>query len=171
METGVGSLGWEGSLEKEMAAHSSTLAWRIPWMGGPGGLQSMGPQRVGHDWTTDTSTFAIPLDNIFIYSDSHLWLTIAIIWSIWKIPRPLPILHDSECVGMGPWHQSSSSEFSVRRISSGSGRACVSAFLTELPAGVDAALPCHTLLLTLLSIKFSNAWMKDFSRINLWTSC
>ena len=36
-------------VEKEMATHSSTLAWKTPWMEEPGGLQSMGPQRVGHD--------------------------------------------------------------------------------------------------------------------------
>ena len=48
-ETWVQSLGWEDPLEKEMAAHSSILAWRIPWMEEPGGLQSMGSQRVGHD--------------------------------------------------------------------------------------------------------------------------
>ena len=48
-ETRVRSLGWEDPLEKEMATHSSTLAWRNPWMEEPGGLQSMGPQRVGHD--------------------------------------------------------------------------------------------------------------------------
>ena len=48
-ETWVRSLGWEDPLEKEMATHSSTLAWRIPWVEEPGGLQSMGLQRVGHD--------------------------------------------------------------------------------------------------------------------------
>ena len=48
-ETQVGSLGWEESLEKGMATHSSGLAWRIPWTGEPGGLQFMGSQRVGHD--------------------------------------------------------------------------------------------------------------------------
>ena len=48
-ETWVRSLGWEDPLEKEMATHSSTLAWRIPWTEEPGGLQSMGLQRVGHD--------------------------------------------------------------------------------------------------------------------------
>ena len=48
-ETQVGSLGWEDSLEKGMATHSSVLAWRIPWTGEPGGLQFMGSQRVGHD--------------------------------------------------------------------------------------------------------------------------
>ena len=49
-ETRVQSLGWEDPLEKEMAPHSTTLAWKIPWMEEPGRLQSMGPQRVGHDW-------------------------------------------------------------------------------------------------------------------------
>ena len=48
-ETGVRSLGWEDALEKEMDIHSSVLAWRIPWTEEPGGLQSMGSQRVGHD--------------------------------------------------------------------------------------------------------------------------
>ena len=48
-ETGVRSLGQERPLEKEMAIHSSTLAWKIPWMEERGGLQSMGSQRVGYD--------------------------------------------------------------------------------------------------------------------------
>ena len=48
-ETRVRSLGWEDPLEKEMATHTSTLAWRIPWREEPGGLQSMGSQRVGHN--------------------------------------------------------------------------------------------------------------------------
>ena len=48
-ETWVRSLGWEDPLEKEMATHSSTLAWKIPWTEKPGRLQSMGSQRVGHD--------------------------------------------------------------------------------------------------------------------------
>ena len=45
-ETRVRSLGWEDPLEKEMATHSSILAWRIPWAEEPGGLQSMGSKRV-----------------------------------------------------------------------------------------------------------------------------
>ena len=45
----VQSLTWEDPLEEEMATHSSILAWRIPWTEEPGGLQSMGSQRVGHD--------------------------------------------------------------------------------------------------------------------------
>ena len=48
-ETWVRSLGWEDPLEKEMATHSSILAWRIPWTEELGGLQSMGSQRIGHD--------------------------------------------------------------------------------------------------------------------------
>ena len=48
-ETRVQSLGQEGLLEKEMATHSSILAWKIPWMEEPGRLQSMKSQRVGHD--------------------------------------------------------------------------------------------------------------------------
>ena len=48
-ETQVRSLGWEDPLEKEMATHSSTLAWKSPWMEEPGRLQSIGSQRVGHD--------------------------------------------------------------------------------------------------------------------------
>ena len=47
-ETQLQSLGWEDALEKEMATHSSVLAWRIPWTEEPGGLQSMGSQKVGH---------------------------------------------------------------------------------------------------------------------------
>ena len=48
-ETQVQSLGQEDLLEKEMATHSNILAWEIPWMEKPGGLRSMGLQRVGHD--------------------------------------------------------------------------------------------------------------------------
>ena len=54
-ETWVWSLHWEDPLEKEMATHYSILAWRIPWMEEPGRLQSMGSQRVGHDWATSLS--------------------------------------------------------------------------------------------------------------------
>ena len=50
-ENGVRSLGWKDPLEKEMATHSSTLAWKIPWTEEPDGLQSMGSQRVEHDFT------------------------------------------------------------------------------------------------------------------------
>ena len=57
-EIWVRPLGWEDPLEKEMAIHSSILAWRIPWMEESGGLQSTGSQRVGHDFTF-TLTFSV----------------------------------------------------------------------------------------------------------------
>ena len=53
-ETWVPSLGQEDPLEEKMAIHSSTLAWKIPWTEEPGGLPSMGWQRVGHNWATNT---------------------------------------------------------------------------------------------------------------------
>ena len=52
-ETRVQSLGWEVPLKKGMAIHSSILAWRIPWTEKPGGLQSVGSQRVGHYLATE----------------------------------------------------------------------------------------------------------------------
>ena len=65
-ETWVQSLGREDPLEKEMATHSSILDWRIPWTEEPGGLQFMGSQRVGHDFTF-TFTFNKPCEeNTFI---------------------------------------------------------------------------------------------------------
>ena len=54
-ETWVWPLGWENTLEKEMATHSSILAWRISWTEEPGGLQSMGSQRVRYYWATSLS--------------------------------------------------------------------------------------------------------------------
>ena len=53
-ETWVQSLGWEDPLERRMATPSSILTWRITWTEEPGGLQSMGLQRVEHDWATNT---------------------------------------------------------------------------------------------------------------------
>ena len=53
-ETQVQCLGRENPLDKEMATHSSILAWRIPWTEEPGGLQSLGLQRVGHDRATNS---------------------------------------------------------------------------------------------------------------------
>ena len=53
--TWVWSLGWEDPLEKEMVTHSSILAWKIPWTEEPGMPQSVGSQRVGHDWEASLS--------------------------------------------------------------------------------------------------------------------
>ena len=61
-ENWVQSLGREDPLEKEMATHSSTLVWKIPWMEELGRPQSMGSQRVGHDWATSLSyLFNVPV--------------------------------------------------------------------------------------------------------------
>ena len=61
-EIQVQSLGQEDPLEKEMATHSSTLAWRIPWTEEHGKLQSMGSQIVGHDWLfTFSKNFSVPI--------------------------------------------------------------------------------------------------------------
>ena len=68
-ETWVQPLGWEDPLENRMAAHSSILAWRIPWTGESGGLQSMGSQTAGHDWATKH-----PL-TLVITTHSQLWST------------------------------------------------------------------------------------------------
>ena len=68
-ESWVQSLDWEDPLEKGMVTHSSILAWRIPWMEESGTLQSMGLQRVRHDWATNIHTYThtplyIPISNV-----------------------------------------------------------------------------------------------------------
>ena len=90
LETWVWSLGREDPLEKGMTTHSSVLAWRIPWTEEPGGLQSMGSQRVGHDWVTNTFTFTpfsrqfssicwkMVVINIHIYSDQCKWFPLRV---------------------------------------------------------------------------------------------
>ena len=66
-ETQVQSLGREDPLEKGMAIHSSILDWRIPWTEESGGLQSMGLQRVGHDWVPNTFAFSLHNNFFMIY--------------------------------------------------------------------------------------------------------
>ena len=66
-ETWVRSLGREDPLEKEMATHSSTPAWKIPWTEEPGRLQSMGSQRVGHDWATSLQGYFYDLLFVCLY--------------------------------------------------------------------------------------------------------
>ena len=74
-ETWVWSLGQEDPLEKEMAPHSGILAWRIPWLEEPGGLQSTGLQRVGHNWASSLSLFTLSKYLVYIInafvSDFH----------------------------------------------------------------------------------------------------
>ena len=65
-ETWVRFLSQRDLLEKEMATHSSILAWKIQWTEKPGGLQSMGSQRVGHDWVTSLQFIVIITDIMII---------------------------------------------------------------------------------------------------------
>jgi len=74
-ETQVWSLGWEDPLEKEIAIHSSTIAWKIPWTEELGRLQSMGLQRVRHDWATSlTRCLMYRLSLLFSRSVSDEWI-------------------------------------------------------------------------------------------------
>ena len=91
-ETQVWSLGCENPLEKKMATHSSTLAWRIPWTEEPGGLQSTGLQRVEHSWTTEHTRMHF-FKLACIGSDSHTKLpscTDALLGPWHLTPNPLP---------------------------------------------------------------------------------
>ena len=99
-ETWALSLGQEDPLEKEMAIHSSILAWRIPWTEEPGGLQFMGLQRVGYDWATNVNfshlgellSFSGWVDGCGCVSHSvmsdALWLhgTVACLLCLWNFP-------------------------------------------------------------------------------------
>ena len=64
-ETCIQSLGWENPLEKRMATHSSIVAWRIPRTEEPGKLQSMGSQRIRHEWATNAFTLNIFVQLLF----------------------------------------------------------------------------------------------------------
>ena len=85
-ETWVRFLGGEDLLEKEMATHSSALAWKTPWMEKPGGLQSLGPQRVGHDWATSLSRTQMRAQPQLRWGGRKkgLWQKVAVQWS-WSI--------------------------------------------------------------------------------------
>ena len=67
------------ALEKEMATHSSVLAWRIPWMEDPGGPQSMGSLRVGHDWATSL--------HFFSFMNSFIWMYLILPIRLWNFQR------------------------------------------------------------------------------------
>ena len=95
-ETLVQSLGGEDPLEKETATHSSILAWRDPWTEKPGGLQSTGSQRVGHEWSDLASTLFG-----FLTGESvcGLWTSVA--------------SHSSSCLGYMKWEFISCSDWTV----------------------------------------------------------
>ena len=87
-ETWVQSLAWEDPLEEGMPTHSSILAWRIPCIEEPGGLQSMGSQRVGHNWVTSLS-LSFFLSFICSIQRNILEFCLSLISHIW-FSRKLP---------------------------------------------------------------------------------
>ena len=84
-ETQVQFLGWEDPLEKEMAIHSSTLAWKILWMEEPDRLQSTGLQRVRHDWVTSLTpeTFRIYYISVSHYDFNALQVISSLFFLFW----------------------------------------------------------------------------------------
>ena len=102
-ETWVQFLAQEDPLGKEMATHSSILAWRIPWTEEPGGLQSMGWERVRHDWATNTDRWSLPLASCVTSGTclhlSELWVMIV---PILKAGVRLETMN--ERVWQGAWH-------------------------------------------------------------------
>ena len=83
-DTWVQSLGREDPLEKEMATHSSILAWRIPWTEEPDGLQSMGSQRVRHDWATSLSFLLLHLWSWGIFGLQWIFVCFVVVLSLSK---------------------------------------------------------------------------------------
>ena len=79
-ETWVWSLGQEDPLVKEMAAHSSVLAWKIPWTEEPGRLQSMGLQRLGYDWATSL-TYLTPCGQTYVLLTTSSPLQAPVNWT------------------------------------------------------------------------------------------
>ena len=103
-ETWVWSLGQEDPLEKAMAPHSSTLAWKIPWTEECSRLQSMGSQRVGHDWVTSlhfsdtmeiqTQVWSLCLSCLLFLFVSPIWrLIMALLWFFYVSLEEFYILH------------------------------------------------------------------------------
>ena len=97
----VRSLGWEDPLEKGMATHSSIPSWRMPWTEGPGGLQSMGSQRVGHNWATKTITMTNEL--LMSKNKGHnLKRQVSVFWCVveWRVADFYGL-----CSACLVWHQ------------------------------------------------------------------
>ena len=107
-ESWVQSLVWEDPLEKGIATHSSILAWRIPWTWEPGGLQSMGLQRVGHNWVNTLCLFVAEslfffflLNNILSFGCTTVYISIQLLKDImvavkfWQLC--IKLLYTSRC--------------------------------------------------------------------------
>ena len=91
-ENWVWSLGQEDLLEKEMATHSSILAWKIPWMEEPGELQSLGSQRVGHDWVTSLAV-SLVIYGLYCVEVGSLWVFLLAELTgdlVWLLVRKIP---------------------------------------------------------------------------------
>ena len=88
-KTWVQSLAWEDLLENRMATHYSILAWRIPWTGEPGGLQSMKLQRVRHDWATREALASHIPYHIPLISNSCCFCLLNISLSCPAFPSPM----------------------------------------------------------------------------------
>ena len=95
-ETQIRSLGQEDPLEKEMATHSSILAWEIPWTEEPGGLQSMRSQRVRHDWGDWECTYTLWNDHCSKFRPYTLLMFIL-------HPQELFIMQLEVCTPSSPW--------------------------------------------------------------------
>ena len=117
-ERQVQSLGQDDPLEKGMASHPSVLAWRIPWTEKPGGLQSVGLQRVGHAWGTNTFTFKgrNPEWNcvVVLASSTPFWPLLASLPPFLTLPgthellagrQPLHCAHSRHLFTVGPLHR------------------------------------------------------------------
>ena len=84
-KTQVQSLGWKDPLEKEMATHSSILVWRMQWTEEPSGLQSMGSQRVRHDWATTLRVNLKCSSQERIHNYVWWWTVSRLMWSFCNI--------------------------------------------------------------------------------------
>ena len=134
--TRVRSLGREDPLEKEMAPHSSALVWKIPWTEKPGRLQSMGSQRVGHNWATSLSLSITSLAKEFKEFPSCVFSIL--------------LLH-------GPWYQMKLSAHWNQTDETGAGYSAI--FLGLWVAHQIWGWSLHTYLACLLgSQRFSQPW-------------
>ena len=106
-ETGVRSLGRKDPLEKEMATHSSILAWKIPWTEDPGRLQSMGSQKVRHDWVHFLFYGYLSLCLFFLKTGEDAKIQLKVLGICWamimteclKIPEAMPAFYfHSSCL-------------------------------------------------------------------------
>ena len=99
-ETWVQSLGGEDPLEKEMAPHSSTLGWKIPWTEERGRLQSMGSQRVGHDWATSVSvSFTEKHLHLLMYPTSNFSPVLLRMGESWLVLDTIRLFMDHTFIG------------------------------------------------------------------------